>query len=228
MKKALLKMHKKVVSGLLAFSMGFGFCYNAFPKTASAENSGVESGATESVDSIKYVSIGDSMTNGYCFTGYEQGDLDAGEFLANSDSIYGEGSYALLFEDWLAEEYGAVEHSKMAVSALRAEDLLYLLGGREKPTDGWFDQVNHYTGEDDDAKLIEYYTEEVSEADVITLGIGNAAFGAYLVQYITRAIGVMGGSLDEDEVVTLDDAMALVEDETTKLIINKVYAKAIE
>ena len=151
-------------------------------------------------EEINYVSLGDSMTNGYCFTGYEQGN-DTND-IASGDGMYGDTAYPNQFASWLETETGKkVHHFKGAVSAMRAEELNYLLGGRSEPTDGWAGEVENYANANYDV-LIPLYQEKVAEADVITMGIGNAAFGAYMVQYFTRMMGVMGGSLDKDEKVS--------------------------
>ena len=185
--------------------------------------------ATESDEVINYVSLGDSMTNGYCFTGYNQGSISAEQFLVG-EGVYGDAAYPNDFAAYLAEQNPGktVKHNKLAVSAMRAEDLNYLLGGREMPTDGWFSQVEHYSGTSGDA-LKGIYQEAITDADVITMGIGNAAFGAYMVQYFTRMMGVMGGSLDEDEKVNLEAALAVLEPEQKAAIMNaynQMMAKA--
>ncbi len=64
-------------------------------------------------DALNYVSLGDSMTNGYGMPGYD-GNTGVED--------YGNGSYANLF----ATEYG-LNHAQLAMSAMRAEDLHWLL-----------------------------------------------------------------------------------------------------
>ena len=167
-------------------------------------------------DEINYVSLGDSMTNGYCFTGYEQG-TDSNNILTG-EGMYGNDAYPNLFAAWLEETTDkTVNHSKLAVSAMRAEDLNFLLGGREMPTNGWFDQVENYSGKNA-AELVEIYQDAIAEADVISMGIGNAAFGAYMVQYFTRMLGVMGGNLPEEERVDLEKALVVLEPEEQAVI----------
>jgi hypothetical protein len=137
------------------------------------------------------------------------------------ENVYGEGSYALQFEDYLGDEGYDVTHTKLAASALRAEDLLYLLGGREMPTDGWFEQVLNYTdagengwnGDDNTPEAIEklsnYYVDAITDADVMTLCIGNASFGAYLLSRVSSI--PMNPNFSEDDLantVTLEDALA--------------------
>lgn len=180
-------------------------------------------------ETLNYVSIGDSMTNGYCFTGYAQDSStnDKYDFLTGK-GVYGEDAYPLQFEEYLEELGYAVNHTKLAPSATLAGDLWYVLGGRDLPLDGWggmFDYVGsnylkYDTGipkEDepnenykekyatDELKL--YYQDAVKAADIMTLCLGNAEFGAYLLNRITDALGVMGGKLTPDEKVTLQDAL---------------------
>ena len=69
-------------------------------------------------DEIYYVSLGDSMTNGYGLPGY---DMNSGV------ADYGDGSYANLFAQWLGQQGAAVNHAQLAMSAMRAEDLHWLL-----------------------------------------------------------------------------------------------------
>ena len=75
--------------------------------------------AADGSEPLKYVSLGDSMTNGYGLEGYNgnNGVLDYGY------------SYADLFADWLEDEDYAdvVEHYQLAMSGCRAEDLHWLL-----------------------------------------------------------------------------------------------------
>ena len=168
-----------------------------------------------------YVSLGDSMANGYCFEGYRQGNLGAGEFL-NGEGVYGEGAYPLQFEEWLEEQGNLVNHTKLAPSAMRAEDLNYLLGGRDEPTDGWQDQVNGYTNIQDDNVLKPHFQNAVTNADIITMGVGNASFGAYMLHRVTDALGILNGSLDEDDKVTLEQALVGL-DEEQKSIVLEVY-----
>ena len=204
MKENLSRVLRSGVALLLAFCMVVGF---------------VPTAAFAAEDEINYVSLGDSMTNGYCFTGYKQGDISDDQFV-NGNGVYGYDAYPNLFAEWLEDETGkTVNHSKLAVSAMRAEDLNYLLGGREMPTDGWFSQVENYSGTSGNA-LKDIYQDAIAEADVITMGIGNASFGAYLVQYFTRMMGVMGGSLDPEEKVDLEKALSVLNPEQKAVIMN--------
>ena len=178
-----------------------------------------------------YVSIGDSMTNGYGFEGYNQGENMTLENFIAGNGVYGEGSYALQFEKYLSQFY-TVDHTKLAASALRAEDLLYLLGGRDEYADDWFEEVLYYsTGHHEHFDLIgelaAHYQNAVKDADIITLGIGNASFGAFMLSRITSALGVMGGSLDPEqiEMYKLENALALLENEDDKAKLLELYDK---
>ncbi len=173
-------------------------------------------------ETINYVSIGDSMTNGYCFDGYNQGG-SLPDFINNNDNgVYGDAAYPELIADWLKGNYATVNHTRLAPSAMRAEDLLYLLGGREAPADDWYGQVENYTNCDDDAALSQFFTESVTDADLITMGIGNASFGAFLLQHVTDAIGVMGNSPDIDPDITLANALDLLGAEQQDVVM-QVY-----
>ena len=227
-------MKRRLLSILLALTM----LLSMVPVSVFATDSTTgEVPSFSDPNAINYVSIGDSMTNGYGFEGYNQGNKDDLDSNGNCNddynffgdkNVYGEGSYALQFAEWLEEEYGEkVNHTKLGVSALRAEDLNYLLGGREMPEDGWFDQVLYYSdagenGKSNDEgdrtpeaieKLSNYFVDGIEDADIITMGIGNASFGAYMLNRVTSALGAMGGSLSDDEKVALKDALLEMPEE---------------
>ncbi len=219
MKANLSRMLRSGVAMLLVFCMVAGFV----PTMAFA---------TEA-DKINYVSIGDSMANGYGFTGYYQtsNDRDVYDFMTGK-GMYGEGAYPNQFEAYLTGLGYVVHHTKLATSAMLAEDLLYLLGGREYFDDGW-GGYKDYVGTYTDAEISAHIQEAVTEADVITMGIGNAAFGAFLMHKLTDALGVFDASLDEDEKVNFEDAIAVLElDAEQYALIMQVYgmleAKLVE
>lgn len=169
-----------------------------------------------------YVSIGDSMTNGYGFDGYAQG-TDAHDFL-NGVGTYGEGSYALQFAKYLESLGYDVDHTKLGVSALRAEDLLYILGGCDAPADDWFEEVLDYSGATYE-ELAAHYQNAVKDADIITLGVGNASFGAFMLSRVTSTIGIMGGAPNVNPEYTLENALKLVDNEEAKTLVINVYNK---
>ena len=76
--------------------------------------------ATESDEVINYVSLGDSMTNGYGLDGY----------VHNSGvADYGNGAYPNQFAAWLKDLPGVenVNHAQLAMSGIRTEDIHWLL-----------------------------------------------------------------------------------------------------
>ena len=211
---------------LVSLVMVLAILFSVSATTISAAAQSIEHDHTEENKEINYVSIGDSMTNGYGFTGYEQGS-DNLDFIGGGEGIYGKDSYPMLFEQYLKDKGYDVEHTKLASSALRAEDLYYLLGGLEQPTDDWFEEVNHYTNCDDDAALQQHFQNAVVDADIITLGVGNASFGAFLISRLTGIIGVMGDTPDEN-IYKLDESLVKELDEDQKEIVFEVYNKAVE
>lgn len=75
--------------------------------------------ANGAIEGLNYVSLGDSMTNGYGLDGYDAN---------NGVEDYGDKSYANQFAAWLAQNNNAVvNHAQLAMSAMRAEDLHWLL-----------------------------------------------------------------------------------------------------
>lgn len=104
------RLCRKMISCVLVALMTFSACATVFaasPETPLAE--------------LKYVSLGDSMSNGYGLDGYD-GNTGVED--------YGEDSYANQFANWLAGDGGyasAVDHTQLAMSAMRAEDLHWLL-----------------------------------------------------------------------------------------------------
>jgi len=114
----LKKIGLKVLSVIMVISMMVG----VFAPVVSAlkftpdEHNDV---TADKKDKLNYVSLGDSMTNGYGLPGYD----------ANSGvEDYGNGSYANLFAQWLANHKAdEVDHAQLAMSGIRAEDLHWLL-----------------------------------------------------------------------------------------------------
>ena len=213
MKENLSRMLRSGVALLLVFCMVAGF----FPTAAFA--------AEPAKETLNYVSIGDSMANGYGFTGYYQtsDDRNVYDFMTGK-GMYGDGAYPNQFEDYLTGLGYDVNHTKLATSAMLAEDLLYLLGGREEFDDGWRGYKD-YVGTYSDAEISDHVKQAVTEADVITMGIGNAAFGAFLMHKLTDALGVFGASLDEDEKVNFEDAIGVLDlDSEQYALVMQVYS----
>ena len=212
------KISTKIISLVLVLTLMFSLSATTIGAVSA------KSVTTINDNDLHYVSIGDSMTNGYGFNGYDQG----GQYgIEDQENFYGDGTYAEIFADYLTEKGYDVDHTKLASSALRAEDLYYLLGGLDKPTDDWFDEVEHYTGVADHEKLAAIYQKAVKDADIITLGIGNASFGAFLMSRFTGLVGVMG-SAPEENIYKLDESLLNELDAEQKAIVLEVYADALE
>ena len=188
---------------------------------------------------LNYVSIGDSMTNGYCFDGYEQGDYTFKDFL-DGNGVYGKDAYPLQFEKDLENKGYTVNHTKLALSALRAEDLLFLLGGKlpvdrytrhslgyagigttnayEKGENNWGNYLTEIEAKGEVKLLKDYVVESIENAHVITLGMGNASFGAFLMDRLTRIFGVFG--LEKGVHVDIHDALEGLSDSRKEAILD--------
>ena len=200
MKKMLTRMWQSGTALLMVLCLVVGLC----PTVAFAQENAPKK-------TIKYVSIGDSMSNGYGFTGYAQDSNNRNEYdFMTGKGMYGDGAYPLQFEDYLEEHGYDVNHMQLATSAMLAEDLLYLLGGRDYFDDGW-SGYRSYVGTYSDDELMPYIQDAVTEADIITMGIGNASFGAFLMQKITDALGIFGAELSEEDKLFFEDAIAILD-----------------
>ncbi|MBE6539750.1 MAG: hypothetical protein E7674_03315 [Ruminococcaceae bacterium] len=214
-----MKMFAKTIRSASAFllvaALFLGVCSS--PIALAAE-------ALDKEGPINYVSLGDSMTNGYGFEGYKQdsNDRNVYDFIAGKN-VYGDGSYALQFEDYLKGKFGAVNHTMLSPSGLTPWDLLYLLDAAEDVDDGWSGWKD-YVGTYSHQEIKNHFQTAITEADIITMCIGNASFGAYLVQKVTDAIGIMGSAPADTSDLTLENGLALLEDEELKQIVLDIYA----
>ncbi len=175
--------------------------------------------AAETEEKVKYVSLGDSMTNGYGLTGY----TNVNGYLEQSPDAY---PYKL------SQHFGW-ELTQLAVSAMRAEDLHYILEyGKEGAYEG--DEYtqsefvngrfkNDCGGVENAAKT---YQTAIAEADVITLGVGNANFGVFMLGRITNALGVLGGNPADDAWIDFEDAIREC-DEPTKAFIRQIKEEVV-
>ena len=221
------------LSKILVLVMTFAMLMSAFTPTLAVfaeELNSLEQPVETEKETLNYVSIGDSMANGYGFEGYLQGE--AGHRFYEGFGTYGAGAYPLQFEEYLIEQGYDVNHTKLALSAMTPEYLLYLLGGREAYDNAWHDGVRDYgsdgTGKLDFDEMSAYYKEAVAGADVITLGVGNGNLGAFLLSEVTTAIGIMGSAPNPNKNYTLENALAVVENEREKELVLNVYNSVIE
>lgn len=176
--------------------------------------------AAETEEKVKYVSFGDSMANGYGLTGY--GNVNG--YLEESPDAY---------PTKVANHFGWDLTHQLAMSAMRAEDLHYILEyGKEGAYTG-----DHYTQSEfvngrfkNDCGGVEnaaqVYQSATADADVISLGIGNANFGVFLLGRITNAFGVLGGNPADDAWIDFEDAIREC-DEPTKAFIRQIREKVL-
>ena len=207
------KMWRSGLAMLLALCLLISAC----PITTFAASTGS--------DPVKYVSVGDSMTNGNGFVGYNQDQHANGYDFFGNKGVYGDAAYPNQFEKYLAElnQDRGVEHTKLALSGLRAENLLYLLGITDsKPADGY--NVYHaYAGNPSEAKIREHYQTAMAEADIISLALGSASFNAYFVDRALKLLGIGGSFTEEAPQMTLDDALAMMDDGAEKQLVITAY-----
>jgi len=188
---------RSVVSMVLVLCMVLGFC----PVSARAAE-----------DTLKYVSLGDSMTNGYCLEGYDvYGD------------VYGyltvvPEAYPAKFSAWLEEYTGKnVELTQLAISRMRSQDVCYLLTyGSENqfPEDDYIrnwlhglaeseDMENIYPGASGIGTMAKKFQDSVNAADIISVSLGNNDFGTFLTNRFCYEISQIG--FDLGEVSSFDD-----------------------
>ena len=201
MKNILFKSFKRCLALALVLCLVAGLCPAVF--------------AAETEQKVKYVSLGDSMANGYGLTGY--GNVNG--YLEESPDAY---------PVKVAEHFGWDLTHQLAMSAMRAEDLHYILE---------YGKENAYPGDEYTRKefingrfvsncggvqaAADTYQSAVADADVITLGIGNANFGVFLLGRITNALGVLGGNPSSDAWIDFEDAISEC-DEPTKAFIRQI------
>lgn len=204
MKVNLSRMLRSGIALLLVFCLAVGFV----PTVAFA---------TEAPK--KYVSLGDSMTNGYGLTGYDA--YGSNGFLEEASESY---------PVKVAAYYGW-ELTQLATSAMRVEDLNYILGG-SFAGDQWTqdelltntDRWGSAWAEQNDVKAT--FVNAVTEADVITMAAGNGNFGVFLLGRITNALGLFG-SAEADAWIKFEDALATLDAES-KAAVMSMYNKVLD
>ena len=118
------EMMKKYGSKSIALLMSLIMVFSIFAPVAASAQEWVHDNHTHKDGPINYVSIGDSMVNGYGLDGYELEDgTNVNGFLQEVP-----GSYPVLFKKYLEEKSGStVDLTQLATSALRAEDIWYII-----------------------------------------------------------------------------------------------------
>ena len=144
-------------------------------------------------DTLHYVSLGASNTNGFGHHGYLPPEVYEDPLAANKAQMndYGylkepENAYPNLIKEALAEATGReVELHQLAISSMRVEEVLYLIDDSYIPDEymewrftggkSWFDAAE----DGGIPALKEAYTNYITEADVITVDLGWNNFGVY-------------------------------------------------
>ena len=109
------RLSKKFLSLALTVAMLLSLC----APTITVVAEGVEDQNAPS-EKLHYVSLGDSMSNGYGLDGYDHN---------SGVADYGDGAYANQFAAWLEKKNpnAAVTHAQLAMSGIRTEDVHWLL-----------------------------------------------------------------------------------------------------
>ena len=199
---------KKMSAKALSVFMSLIMLFSVFAPAVSAIDAD-HNHATEKPN-FNYVSLGDSMSNGYGMDNYAQnGYFDI--FADGEVGHYGDHAYTSQFAEYLSSVYN-VNHIELAVSAMLSRDLLFLVGGGEYIEDGytgfidyvgvsWKTLIDEKTGEiiNDEffAELQNLYIDSLTNADLITMGLGNAEFGAYIMHKLMTCLGFGGTSYTE-------------------------------
>lgn len=123
MKQTVKKLLKSGICLMLVFCMLLGFAPAATLTAQAAE---------DEQEALIYVSIGDSMTNGYCLPGYDgsSGAINyAMETYANKFAAYLAGYTGTIADDQVifTGSNGTVDHRQLALSGMRAEDIEWIL-----------------------------------------------------------------------------------------------------
>lgn len=207
-------------------------------------------------ETINYVSLGDSMANGYGLAGYQPAQgINVNGYRQEAPDAY---------PSQVAGEKGW-DLTQLAISAMRAEDLNFILNfdwenqeqldlvaesqswskadfvankSRWDETfncgdlytwdefvDGRFNDYNIINGaESGTAEYAKMFQNSVETAEYVSMGIGNANFGVFMLGRITNAFGVLGGTSAGDAWIEFQDALSKL-DETSQAAVMEVYNK---
>lgn len=211
MKRTCTRVLRSALSLVLVFCLTLSLCGAAFANESTEEKT------------INYVSLGDSMTNGLG--------------LGNGYDGTGHNGYneicTLAYPHLVATHYEPNwELTQLATSAMRAEDLHYILEvGKDDAYAGDQWTENELMGHSSRWKNTDAATkfqDAITKADVVSMAVGNANFGVYLMDMITSTIGLPGYGISYDY-CTLDNALDMLKaDEETKAIVKSIYAKVLD
>lgn len=167
---------------------------------------------------LNYVSLGDSMTNGFGMADYYIGtDNHYGFEVKSPNSL---DTYPVRFAEYLTDEGFSVNHNALAVSGFRSAELRYLIdpgfSGDAYPITEGAGFINKCQSLLPDgysknlAGLREYYTDKIQDADIITYSF-MYDFGYTLSNNIMGSLG-MSTPLGNDFSLYMDaDVLAAFE-----------------
>ena len=187
---------------LVSLVMVLAILFSVSATTISAAAQSIEHDHTEeNTDEKIYVSLGDSMTNGYGLPGYEEWNENTQDFdnyfgfLVNTPDAY---------PNQVAEAFGW-DLIQLATSGLRADDIYYLLNYGTEYEVEWdeygklymadkFD--NTFSGTDDEviSQAAAAYQEAIKKADVISVNVGSNNFATLMHLRMSYLLGLITGN----------------------------------
>ena len=225
----------------MVFTMLFGISATTINAAAQSEGSvSASAPSTEKEENKIYVSLGDSMTNGYGLEGYEPNGENYFGFLVDSaEEAYPEE----------VAKYFGWDLIQLATSGLRADDVYYLLNYGTEYEVEWDEYGTQYmyskfenrymqvTGDTTPTydEVIEYAAKTFQkavyeDADVISVAVGSNNFAtllhmrtSYWLARITGNYAMFGGysgEFDFDDLVTdLDKEIPTLKSDIAKLYV---------
>ena len=155
---------------------------------------------------VRYVSLGDSMTNGLGLPGYKNGG-----YLEVAPDAY---------PAQVAEHYDW-ELTQLATSGMRAEDLHYILMYGEEggyPGDPWMEKELLDNGRWSDVEEVAAtFKTAVEQADVITSAVGNANFSVFMTGMINAILSGDDEGMDYS-FATKENGLAGLDPQITELV----------
>ena len=220
---------KKIITLILVISMTMSIW--AYP--IAAESMTVHGNEALGKETLNYVSIGDSMSNGIGMPGYDSTRKN-GYLEAAPDA------YPAQFTEWLKSFTGKdVNLTQLSTSAARSEDVYYMLtmGTEKEFTPDFWTLRDLLTNPDrwgktgapmgaenwDKHKEVNYaianvFRKSVENADIISYAMGNANFGVFLMG---RVMNIVGFGYESDLAIdrerygymTVENAIDLIADD---------------
>ena len=167
-------------------------------------------------EKLNYVSIGDSMSNGFALgNGY------------NSTGHEGFNEICTKAYPYLVAEHYGWNLTQLSTSGMRAEDLHYILEAGQPdayPADDYTKNLlnSRWKGEWDGKDAAGVFQSAVKNADVISLSLGNANFGVYVMDMLN--------DLESDDYAnaTLDNALKMLSIEgEMRDVVYKIYDEVV-